>query len=44
MVENIKEFVGEYSVRCSFKNYVDGFVWAFAGVYGPNLDCKRRLL
>ncbi|KAG2684095.1 hypothetical protein I3760_10G062500 [Carya illinoinensis] len=44
VVENIEEFVGEYLVGCLFKNFEDGFVWAFAGVYGPNLDCKRRML
>ena len=36
--------VGDYVAACSFKNVVDGFEWAFAGVYGSNGDCDRRLL
>jgi hypothetical protein len=31
-------------VACSFRNYADNFTWAFAGVYGPNLDPLRRSL
>jgi exonuclease III len=44
VVEKIEEYVGEFSVACSFRNVEDGFSWAFAGVYGPNLDGDRRLL
>ncbi|KAG6667899.1 hypothetical protein CIPAW_01G132400 [Carya illinoinensis] len=44
VVECIDEFIGEYSVGCSFKNSKDGFLWAFARVYGPNLDSERRRL
>lgn len=29
---------------CSFRNVEDDFVWAFAGVYGPNLDNVKSLL
>ncbi|KAG6636557.1 hypothetical protein CIPAW_11G119300 [Carya illinoinensis] len=44
VVENIDKFVGEYFVGCLFKNSEDGFEWAFAGVYGPNLEGEWRLL
>ncbi|KAG2706151.1 hypothetical protein I3760_05G090600 [Carya illinoinensis] len=44
VVENVDEFVGEYSVGYLFKNSEDDFVWAFTGVYGPNSECERRLL
>jgi exonuclease III len=43
-VEIMEEAVGQYSVSCKFKNVVDQFVWAFTGVYGPNMDNARRLL
>ncbi|XP_035544586.1 uncharacterized protein LOC118347981 [Juglans regia] len=44
VVESSDEFVGEFSVGCLFRNIDDGFLWAFAGVYGPNLDSERRML
>jgi hypothetical protein len=44
VVEKIKVYVGDYVVVCSFKNVVDGFSWAFAGVYGPHIISSRRLL
>ncbi|KAG2698944.1 hypothetical protein I3760_07G170800 [Carya illinoinensis] len=31
-------------VACSSKCVSDDFLWAFAGVYGPNVDMDRRLL
>lgn len=31
-------------VACSFRNEVNGFEWAFAGVYGPNGDSDIGLL
>lgn len=43
-VENLDGFTGEYMVACYFKNFDDNFLRAFAGVYGPNLDCDRRFL
>lgn len=43
-MEKIEECVGEFSVAVSLKNAVDQFSWAFAGVYGPNPDCDRRIL
>jgi hypothetical protein len=36
--------VEEFFVACSFRNVKNGFSWAFAGVYEPNLDGDRRLL
>ncbi|KAG6629833.1 hypothetical protein CIPAW_14G112600 [Carya illinoinensis] len=44
VVEMTEEFVGQYVVACSFTFVVDNFKWAFASVYGPNLDTNRRLL
>ncbi|KAF5461248.1 hypothetical protein F2P56_021060 [Juglans regia] len=44
VVERVEECVGDFTVACSFVNIDDGFKWAFVGVYGPNLDSKRRLL
>lgn len=43
VVENIAKCVWDFTI-CSFRNVVDNFVWAFAGVYGPNVDLDRRLL
>lgn len=31
-------------LTCSFRNVSDNFAWAFAGVYGPNIDHERMLL
>ncbi|KAG6664244.1 hypothetical protein CIPAW_02G079200 [Carya illinoinensis] len=44
VVEKIEEFIGQFMVACSFKSVEDNFLWAFAGIYGPNLDSTRRLL
>ncbi|KAF5478850.1 hypothetical protein F2P56_005379 [Juglans regia] len=44
VVENKENFMGDYVVACSFMNVIDGYQWAFAGVYGPNLDRSRSLL
>lgn len=44
VAEKIEDFVGSYSVACSFKSVSDDFLWAFAGVNGPNLDNNRRAL
>jgi hypothetical protein len=38
VVTRLNKEVGECVAACSFKNIVDGFEWAFAGVYGPNGD------
>jgi hypothetical protein len=44
VVEKFEAHVGEYVVACSFRNCADNFTWAFARVYGPNLDPLRRSL
>ena len=33
-----------FSVSCKFKNVGDQFEGAFTGVYGPNLNKRRRLM
>ena len=33
---------GVFSVSCKFKNVGNQFEWAFTGVYGPNLNKRRR--
>jgi hypothetical protein len=32
-----------FSVAVTFRNVEDNFIWAFAGVYGSNVDRDRRL-
>ncbi|KAG6654621.1 hypothetical protein CIPAW_05G158600 [Carya illinoinensis] len=44
VMEKMEEFVGEFSVVVSFKMAEDNFMWAFAGIYGPNADNIRKLL
>ncbi|XP_042950267.1 uncharacterized protein LOC122282377 [Carya illinoinensis] len=44
VVEKLEEFVGMFTVACSFRSVIDGYMWAFAGVYGPNIDRDHRLL
>ncbi|XP_041001721.1 uncharacterized protein LOC121247439 [Juglans microcarpa x Juglans regia] len=44
VVEAIEECIGDYSVVTLFKNVDDGWEWAFAGSYGPNVDRDRRRL
>ena len=44
VVEKVEEAVGHFSVSCEFKNVGDYFEWAFTGVYGPNLNKRRRLM
>ncbi|KAG6646425.1 hypothetical protein CIPAW_07G008100 [Carya illinoinensis] len=44
VVERVEEFIGNYTVACSFKSIADNYLWAFAGVYGANLDKDRSLL
>ncbi|KAG6663824.1 hypothetical protein CIPAW_02G049700 [Carya illinoinensis] len=44
LVERVEEFIGNYTVACSFKSVADNYLWAFAGVYGANLDKDRSLL
>jgi hypothetical protein len=44
VVEKIEVCGGEYVVACSFRNVEDDSTWAFEGVYGPNIDTRRRSL
>jgi hypothetical protein len=44
VVEKIEECVGDFSIVCSFRSVNDNFEWAFAGVYGPNVNNDRRKL
>jgi hypothetical protein len=44
VVSKIEDCLGNYVVACSFRNVEDGFLWAFAGVYGPNSNGLRRFL
>ncbi|KAG6654081.1 hypothetical protein CIPAW_05G121300 [Carya illinoinensis] len=44
VVELIDHYVGDFMVACHFKNVDYGVEWAFAGVYGPNLEIFRRAL
>jgi hypothetical protein len=44
VVEKVDVCLGEYTLAVSFRNVVDRFVWAFAGVYGPHSDVDRRIL
>jgi hypothetical protein len=44
VVETIEVYVEEYVVACSFKNIANDFTWAFVGVYGPNINSRRRSL
>lgn len=42
VVKHEEECVGDFTVQCSFANLKDSFQWAFAGVYGLNIDLERR--
>ena len=42
MVEKVEEAVGYFSVSCKFKNVGDQFECAFTGVYGANLNKRRK--
>jgi hypothetical protein len=44
VVSKIDVCLGSFVAACSFRNVVDGMVWAFAGVYGPTRNNFRRLL
>ena len=43
-MNKMEEVVGRFSVSCKFTSVLDQFVWAFTGVYGPNLHQDRRFL
>lgn len=42
--KRVVKSIGDYLVSCSFKFMEDGFVWAFACIYGPNVDSSKRIL
>jgi hypothetical protein len=42
VVEKMEACVGNFSVACFFRNVIDNYEWAFAGVYGPNDDVERK--
>ena len=42
--DKMEEAVGRFSVSCKFISVSDQFVWAFIGVYGPNVHRDRRFL
>ncbi|KAG6637440.1 hypothetical protein CIPAW_11G178800, partial [Carya illinoinensis] len=44
VVVKMEEFIGDYTVACSFEMVEDNFLWTFAGTYGPNVDNSRHLL
>ena len=44
VVSKLEVCLGSFVASVSFKNVDDGFMWAFAGVYGPNRDIIRRYL
>ncbi|KAG6652145.1 hypothetical protein CIPAW_06G163400 [Carya illinoinensis] len=44
VVVKMEEFVRDYTVACSFEMVEDNFLWAFAGIYGPNVNNSRHLL
>jgi hypothetical protein len=44
VVEKVEAWEGSYSIACSFRSVSDDFKWAFAGVYGPNVDNDRLVL
>jgi hypothetical protein len=44
VVTKLDMCLGNYVAACSFRNVEDGFMWAFAGVYGPSRYSLRRFL
>lgn len=36
--------MGDFINACSLRNVAVNFVWAFTGIYGPNVDCDTGLL
>ena len=44
VLERVASKVGSFSNSCLFRNYEDGFLWAFLGLYGPLKERKRREL
>lgn len=44
VVEKIDECAGAFSMATSFRNVEDNFEWAFAAIYGSNVDSDTRML
>lgn len=44
VVKKVEDSLGEFMVTFLFKNVMDGYQWAFVGVYGPNLDRTHGIL
>ena len=44
MVEKLEDYVGRFSIACSFRCIGDNFEWGFVGVYGPKNDNDKTLL
>jgi hypothetical protein len=44
VVTKLDVCLGNYVAACSFRNVEDGFLWAFAGVYGPSRHNLRSFL
>jgi hypothetical protein len=42
VVEKMEVWKGRFIIACSFRCESDNFEWAFASVYGPNDDHKRK--
>lgn len=40
IVKLVEHYVKKYLVACHFKNVDDGMEWAFARVYGLNMDSE----
>lgn len=44
MVKKLEVYIGEFTVACSFRSLEDNFLWASAGVCGPDLDSDGSFL
>ena len=41
-LEGLDVEVGSFSISYQFKDYEEGFIWVFSGLYGPLKGNKRR--
>lgn len=44
VVEKLEEFIKNYTIACSFRSVEDNVLWAFAYVYGLNMDSTKSLI
>ncbi|KAG2718513.1 hypothetical protein I3760_03G224000 [Carya illinoinensis] len=44
VVEMVEDCIGLFSIAVTFKNIEDGWMWALAGVYRPDVDRERSYL